>query len=196
VISLYEFEPAMPLGGLSDSLERAIHLVRGQKVMLDSDLAEIYGVTTKRLIEQLKRNPRRFPGDFAFQLDAEEFAYLRSQIATSKGRGGRRYLPWVFTEHGALMLASVLSSEIAIEASVRVVRAFVRLRELMFANRELAILFQQLESRMDKQDRTIARLFDTLRRMSEPEEPPPNREMGFHVREEPPAYGTNRKISK
>jgi hypothetical protein len=88
-------------------VEEGIHLIRGQRVMFDSDLAEIYGVTTKRLNEQLKRNRQRFPKDFAFQLTRDEAASLRSQIATSNRRGGRRYLPWVFTEHGALMLASV-----------------------------------------------------------------------------------------
>lgn len=179
-----------------EQIEHSIHLIRGQKVMLDADLAAIYQVTTKRLLEQLKRNLNRFPQDFAFQLDAEEFAHLRSQIATSKaGRGGRRYLPWVFTEHGALMLASVLSSGVAIEASVRVVRAFVRLRELMLANKELATNFNELERRMDKQDATIARLFDAIRQLLEPASPKTEREMGFHIREDEVHYGSNRKKS-
>ena len=115
--------------------------------MLDSDLAVIYGVTAKRLNEQLKRNRARFPDDFAFQLTVQEFMNLKSQIATSslksqfvisRSHGGKRKLPWVFTEHGALMLASVLNSEIAVQASVRVVRAFVRLREMVVANAQLA----------------------------------------------------------
>jgi hypothetical protein len=210
VISLSSLDPIMPATPAITQIEHAIHLIRGQKVMLDSDLAAIYGVTTSRLNEQLKRNRKRFPKDFAFQLDAEEFAHLKSQIAISnlrgaslisqnatskKGRGGRRKLPWVFTEHGALMLASVLSSDVAIEASVRVVRAFVRLRELMLANKELATKFNELEHRMDRQDSTIARLFDAIRQLLEPPPTAPKREIGFHVGEDAPLYGRNRKKS-
>lgn len=191
-----------------EQIEHAIHWIRGQKVMLDSDLAAIYGVTTSRLNEQRKRNRARFPVDFAFQLDAEEFAHLKSQIATSnlrgaslisqfatskKGRGGRRKLPWVFTEHGALMLASVLNSKVAIDASVRVVRAFIRLRELLLANKELALKFHELEGRMDKQDTNIGRLFEAIRRLLEPPPVETKREIGFHMREDEPAYGRNRR---
>jgi hypothetical protein len=196
VISLLSFEPAMPATAAIEKIERTIHLIRGQKVMLDSDLAAIYGVTTSRLNEQLKRNLKRFPHDFAFHLDADELAALISQIATSKpGRGGRRKLPWVFTEHGAIMLASVLNSDTAIEASVRVVRAFVRLRELMLANKELAVKFNELEGRLDKQDATIARLFEAIRQLLQPPEPAEKREVGFHVREDAPRYRTKRRIS-
>src|SRR5438270_1959363 len=127
MISLRAFESPMTSPREMQTVENAIHLVHGQRVMLDSDLAAIYGVTTKRLNQQVRRNETRFPHDFAFQLTAEEFADLKSQIATSSLRlqfatskkGGRRYRPWVFTEHGAIMLASVLNSEVAIEASVR-----------------------------------------------------------------------------
>src|SRR6266478_8712388 len=106
------------------SIESAIYLLRGQRVMLDSDLAAIYGVSTRQLNQQLKRNKNRFPEDFAFQLGHEEFKDLMSQFVTSnKGRGGRRKLPWAFTEHGAIMLATVLNSDLAVQASVRVVRA-------------------------------------------------------------------------
>lgn len=113
------------------SIESAIHVIRGQRVMLDSDLARFYGVTTKVLNQALQRNADRFPIDFAFQLTREEFTNLRSQIVTSSLKhGGRRYQPWAFTEHGVIMLASVLSSPIAVQASVRIVRTFVRLREL------------------------------------------------------------------
>src|SRR5207245_11124146 len=109
-----------------------IYVNQTHKVMLDSDLAELYGVRTKRLNEQVKRNIDRFPADFMFRLNQEESDRLRSQFATSKrGRGGRRYQPYVFTEHGALMLASVLNSEKAIQASIQIVRAFIRLRELV-----------------------------------------------------------------
>ena len=152
--------------------------------MLDSDLAAIYGVTTKRLNEQLRRNRSRFPSDFAFQLTAEEFTNLKSQIATSSFHGGRRYRPWVFTEHGALMLASVLNSQIAVQASVRVVRAFVRLREMVAANAQLAAKLKELERRFDSHDDAIANLFATLKQLLEPPEAPKRREIGFHVQEE------------
>ena len=177
-------------------VEDGIHLIRGQRVMLDSDLAEIYRVTTKRLNEQLKRNRDRFPNDFAFQLTKDEVAALRSQIATSSlrsqiatsnKRGGRRYLPWVFTEHGALMLASVLNSEVAVAASVRVVRAFVRLREIISANAELARKFSELEHRMDGHDQAIAQLFAAIRQLLQPSVKP-KPEIGFHVRERAASY--------
>jgi phage regulator Rha-like protein len=116
-----------------------IYLVRDQRVMLDSDLAEIYGVQTKALIQAMKRNKNRFPRDFMFQLTAKEWKSLRSQIVTSKmGRGGRRYSPYVFTEHGAVMLASVLNSDRAIEASIFVVRAFVRMREMLAVHKQFS----------------------------------------------------------
>ena len=122
----------------AEGIQSLILPLRGQRVMLDSDLARIYGVELKRLNEQVKRNSGRFPPDFAFQLEQEEFVNLKSQFATSRSHGGKRKLPWVFTEHGAIMLASVLNSPVAVEASVRVVRAFVYLREQLLANRELA----------------------------------------------------------
>jgi ORF6N domain len=116
-----------------------IVFVRGQKVLLDHDLAELYGVTVKGLNQQIKRNRKRFPEDFMFQVSAEEHAALRSQIVTSKpGRGGRRYRPFAFTEHGAMMAASVLNSPQAIDMSLFIVRAFVRLREVLGAHKELA----------------------------------------------------------
>src|SRR5436190_17003436 len=133
MICLKQFDQIMTIQRKIANVEGAIHLVRGQRVMLDSDLAAIYGVTTKRLNEQLRRNRARFPSDFAFQLTREEFTNLKSQIATSSSHGGKRKLPWAFTEHGAIMLASVLNSPVAIDASVRVVRAFVRLREIISA---------------------------------------------------------------
>jgi hypothetical protein len=177
-----------------DRVENAIHLVRGQRVMLDSDLAAIYGTSTRRLNERLRRNRERFPIDFAFQLTAEEFKRLMSQIATSKkGRGGRRKLAWVFTEHGAIMLATVLSSKVAIQASVRVVRAFVRLREMVAANAELAIQLKDLERRLDSHDEAIVELFAVLKRLLEPEAKP-RREIGFHVRERAPRYRTKPRI--
>jgi ORF6N domain len=174
-------------------LESAIYLVRGQRVMLDSNLAAIYRVTTKRLNEQMKRNRKRFPADFAFQLTAAEVRNLRSQIATSSHHGGRRYRPWVFTEHGAIMLASVLNSDIAAQASVRVVRAFVRLREMVAANAQLAIKLSDLEHRFDSHDEAIVELFAALRRLLEPEAKP-KREIGFHVRERAMRYRAKGRI--
>jgi len=173
----------------TEGIQSLILTIRGQRVMLDSDLARIYGVELKRLNEQVKRNLGRFPADFAFQLDLEVFASLKSQFATSSSHGGKRKLPWVFTEHGAIMLASVLNSPIAVEASVRVVRAFVFLREQLLANRELARKFAELEKRTDTNDESIAALFEAIRRLLEPPSSnEPKREIGFHMREEAPPY--------
>jgi hypothetical protein len=172
-------------------LENAIYRVRGQRVMLDSDLAAIYRVTTKRLNQQFSRNRKRFPEDFAFQLTAEEFANLRLQIATSSLHGGRRSEPWVFTEHGAIMLASVLNSGIAVQASVRVVRAFVRLREMVAGNVQLAAKFAELERRLDSHDDSIVALFAALKRLLDPTGPKKTREIGFHVRERQGRYRKN-----
>jgi hypothetical protein len=175
-------------------VESAIFLIRGQRVMLDSDLAAVYGTTTARLNEQFRRNRQRFPRDFAFQLTSAEFKRLISQFAISKkGRGGRRTLPWVFTEHGALMLATVLNSKVAIQASVRVVRAFVRLREMVAANAGLATKLKDLERRLDSHDEAIVELFTVLKQLLEPEIKP-KREIGFHVRERAATYGGKRRI--
>jgi len=188
MICLNQFDQIMSSHRKIANLQSAIHLIRGHRVMLDSDLAMIYGVTTKRLNEQLKRNRLRFPADFAFQLTVQEFGTLKSQIATSSSHGGKRKLPWVFTEHGALMLASVLNSAIAVQASVRVVRAFVRLREMVAANAQLAAKLEELERRFDSHDEAIANLFATLKQLLEPSEAPKRREIGFHVREEAARY--------
>lgn len=162
-----------------ERIERAILLIRGEKVMLDSDLAEIYGVATKRLNEQVRRNLNRFPPDFMFQLTAKEAETLRSQFATSNaGRGGRRYLPFAFTEHGALMLANVLNSERAAQTSVMVVRAFVRLRQLLSSNAELARKLESLEKKYDAQFKVV---FDAIRQLMSPAAKP-KREIGFHVK--------------
>jgi phage regulator Rha-like protein len=161
-----------------ERIQRKILFIRGQRVMLDSDLAELYGVETKRLNEQVRRNSNRFPPDFRFQLTPAEFENLRSQTATPSLHGGRRYLPFVFTEHGALMLANVLSSERAAQASVQVVRAFIRLRQLLASNAELARKLDALEQKYDRQFKVV---FDTIRRMMAPPEPK-RREIGFHVK--------------
>lgn len=186
MISLLEGDFVMAKDRALEQVENAIHLIRGERVMLDSALADIYGVATKRLNEQLRRNAQRFPSDFAFQLTREELTNLRSQIATSSLHGGKRKLPWAFTEHGAIMLASVLNSETAIEASVRVVRAFVRLRELISANAALAAKFSQLERRLDTNDAQIAQLFAAIRQLLAPA-PAKKREIGFHARDVPRA---------
>jgi hypothetical protein len=202
MICLDQFDQIMSSHRKIANVESAIHLIRGRRVMLDSDLAVIYGVTAKRLNEQLKRNRPRFPDDFAFQLTVQEFTNLKSQIATSslrsqfvtsRSHGGKRKLPWVFTEHGALMLASVLNSEIAVQASVRVVRAFVRLREMVAANAQLAAKLQELERRLDSHDEGIANLFAALKQLLEPSEPPKRREIGFHVRENSARYRVRRR---
>src|SRR5882724_8745448 len=197
MICLDQFDQSMSSHRRIANLESAIHLIRGQRVMLDSDLAMIYGVNAKRLNEQLKRNRLRFRPDFAFQLTVQEFTNLKSQIATSSLRsqfgtssshGGKRKLPWVFTEHGALMLASVLKSAIAVQASVRVVRAFVRLREMVAANAQLAAKLQELERRLDSHDEGIANLFAALKQLLEPSEPTKRREIGFDFREKAARY--------
>jgi hypothetical protein len=139
------------------------------------------------LNEQLRRNRSRFPQDFAFQLDREEFTSLKSQIATSSLHGGKRKLPWVFTEHGVIMLASVLNSDVAIQASVRVVRAFVRLREMVAGNATLAVKLAELERRLDSHDESIANLFQAIRELLTPPAKP-KREIGFHVRENGARY--------
>jgi hypothetical protein len=168
-------------------IESLILTVRGLRVMLDSDLARIYGVTTIRLNEQFRRNLGRFPQDFAFQLTREEFTNLRSQFAISSLHGGRRYLPWVFTEHGALMLATVLNSQIAVEASVRVVRAFVLMREQLAAHKELAQKLSELESRVSGHDESIQNLFEAIRQLVEPPLPEDRKQIGF-MRETAPPY--------
>jgi hypothetical protein len=160
---------------------RILHL-RNHKVILDSDLAELYRVSVKRLNEQVKRNRERFPTDFLFRLTAKEFESLRSQNATST-RGGRRYLPYAFTEHGAIMAATILNSKRAIEMSVFVVRAFVRLRETMAANRKIAGKLQELETRLEKHDTAIQDIIDAIKELMAPEEPP-RRKIGFQL---PPA---------
>ncbi len=171
-----------------ERIERAILLIRGEKVMLDSSLAEIYGVETKVLNRAVQRNQARFPSDFMFQLTAEEAKSLRCQIGTSNaGRGGRRYLPYAFTEHGALMLANVLNSERAAQTSVQVVRAFVRLRQMLASNAELARKLAALENKYDTQFKVV---FHAIRQLMSPPARP-KREIGFHVK-----YDDDRPKSK
>jgi phage regulator Rha-like protein len=170
--------PMVPL----ERLVSRIFLIRGQKVMLDADLAELYGVTTKRLNEQVKRNIERFPPDFMFQLNAREHHSLRSQFATSKataGRGGRRYFPFVFTEHGAIMAAAMLDSERAVQISVYVVRAFVQLREMLSSNKKLAHKLTELERELATHDQAITELIEAIRQLMTPPEAKKKRPIGF-----------------
>jgi hypothetical protein len=204
-----------------EHIERSILLLRGHKVILDTDLARLYGVPTYRFNEAFKRNRRRFPDDFAFQLTADEFADLRSQFATSSVHGtvksgdtanssqiamssfkrsgrknqanrmqfvtgssrhrGKAYRPWAFTEHGALMAANILRSERAVRVSVIVVRAFVRLREMLATNKTLAAKLAELERKVDSHDGHIRSLFQTIRQLTASQAPKPRR-IGFQAR--------------
>ncbi len=169
----------------AETIARKIYLIRGQKVMLYSDIAELYGVTTKRLNEQIRRNADRFPVDFMFQLSFVEYEHLRSQIATSSLKhGGRRYLPCAFTEHGALMAASVLNTPRAIEVSLYVVRAFVKLREMIATHKNLAKKLEELEKKYDGQFQVV---FEAIRALvAEPE--PKQKKIGFLAKESRALY--------
>jgi ORF6N domain len=170
----YKTQPA------ATRIESLIYTIRGLRVMQDSDLAKIYGVTTGALNQALKRNLKRFPNDFAFQLSAKDLENLISQIVISSSKyGGRRKLPWVFTEHGALMLASILKSDRAAEMSVSVVRAFVLMREQLTATKELAGKLAALEKQVGGHDAAINNLFEAIRQLIEPPLPENRRQIGF-----------------
>jgi hypothetical protein len=160
----------------SEQLERYIHFIRGHRVMLAPDLARLFGVATKRLNEQVKRNLDRFPEDFMFQLTADEHVALRSQFATSKGKGGTRYLPYAFTEHGTVMLANVLNSPTAVKASIEVVRAFIRLRQMLVSQQALARKLAALERKYDGQFQVV---FEAIRELMTPPEPKKKQRIGF-----------------
>ena len=156
--------------------ERRILMLRGERVMLDADLAELYGVETKALTRAVRRNLARFPSDFMFTLTAEEHANLRRQFGTSRRDwGGRRYPPYAFTEHGVAMLSAVLRAPRAIEVSIEIVRAFVRLREMLSTHADLARKLAALEKKYDAQFRVV---FDAIRDLMTPPEKP-KREIGF-----------------
>jgi ORF6N domain len=184
-------QQAMPL----ETITQRIMVIRGQRVLLDEDLAHLYGVETRRLNEQVRRNRARFPTDFIFELNAEEFNNLKSQFATSSW-GGRRKLPLAFSEHGAIMSATVLSTPRAVEVSVYVVRAFVRLRELVASHQDLAKRLEDLEAKTDhlslRQDafanttrKQLKEVFDALRQLTTPPDPP-KRPIGFGIPDAPP----------
>ncbi|WP_233380183.1 ORF6N domain-containing protein [Maribellus sp. CM-23] len=163
-----------------------IYLIREQKVMLDSDLAELYGVETRRLNEQVKRNISRFPKDFMFQLSEVEFKNLKSQFATSNW-GGRRKLPNVFTEHGVLMLSSVLNSERAIKVNIQIMRIFTRIREMLTNNLSIKLEIEEIKKKLANQDKNIELVFNYLDELIEKHDnPQPRRSIG---------YKRNREIS-
>jgi ORF6N domain. len=173
-------------------IERAILFIRGEKVMLDTDLARLYGVATGAFNRAVKRNLSRFPDDFMFQLTAAEAKSLRCQIGTSNvGRGGRRYRPFVFTEQGVAMLSSVLHSERAVAVNIQIMRAFVRLRQLLASNAELARKLEGLEKKYDRQFKVV---FDAIRQLMSPPAGK-HREIGFHVKAEDSAKTKARRNS-
>ena len=161
---------------LAISVAPHIVMLRGQKVILDTDLAALYGVPVKRLNQQVRRNLERFPQDFMFQVPVTDCDSLRLQIATSKtGRGGRRYLPYAFTEHGAIMAATVLKSKRAIEMSVFVVRAFVRLRQVLASNRQVSVKIEELEERLGTHDAALQAIVQAIKGLMVP----PKSRIGF-----------------
>lgn len=160
----------------SETIEKRILLIRDQKVMLDADLAELYGVETRVLIQALKRNLDRFPDDFMFQLTDEEFGLLRSQSVISRW-GGRRYAPYVFTEQGVAMLSSVLNSDRAIKVNIEIIRTFVKLREIAVSHKKLAAKLNELEAKYDEQFKVV---FDALNVLIDPPETQ-KRRIGFVV---------------
>jgi hypothetical protein len=162
----------------TERIERSILLIRGQKAMLDNDLASLYGVETKKLLQAVKRNIARFPEDFMFRLNDEEFDILRSQFVTSSSWGGRRYAPYAFTEQGVAMLSSVLRSPRAVAVNIEIMRAFVRLRQMLLSHADLARKIESLESKYDGQFKIV---FDALRQLMQPPEKP-KRPIGFHAK--------------
>ena len=168
-----------------ERIESAILFIRGQKVMLDADLAKLYGVSTKVFNQAVRRNKNRFPADFAFQLTDQEFQSLRSQFVTSNTRGGRRYRPYAFAEQGVAMLASVLQSKRAVQVNIEIMRAFVRLRRMLASNEELARKVAALERKYDAQFKIV---FDAIRELMTPPTPK-RRRIGFLVSEAAVKYG-------
>jgi len=161
-----------------EKIESKILFIRGEKVMMDRDLAGLYQVPTRRLNEQVKRNIRRFPGDFMFQLTRKEFKILKSQFAISSW-GGTRKLPYAFTEQGVAMLSSVLHSERAVQVNIAIMRAFVKLRQILSTHKELAHKLEQLERKIEKHDEEIRVIFEAIRQLMTPPEKP-KRRIGFH----------------
>ena len=178
-----------------EQIQKSIFLIRGQKVLLDMDLAELYGVETRSLVQAVKRNIERFPSDFVFQLDKDEYDSLRSQIVISKGKGGRRYLPYAFTEQGVAMLSSVLRSKRAIQVNVAIMRAFVKLRGMLSTHKELAHKLSELEEHLKDHDQQIQVIFEAIQQLiSQPEKP--RKKIGFEVKEGRAKYGKRAKSKR
>ena len=170
-----------------EKIAQRIRHFRGEKVLLDFDLAALYGVTTKVLNQAVKRNRERFPDDFMFQLTDDETRSLRSQFVTFKRGQHRKYRANAFTEQGVAMLSSVLNSERAVKVNIAIMRAFVKLRQMLDTNRELAQKFSELERRVGKHDEEIVGILEAIRQLMAPPEKP-RRQIGFHVREKSPRY--------
>ena len=182
--------PTLPM----ECIEERIYTVRGQRVMLDANLAEVYGVTTFNLNKAVKRNADRFPDDFAFQITPQEVADLIFQIGiSSSGHGGRRKPAWVYTEHGAIMAANVLNSKRAAQMSVFVVRAFIKQRELLAGQTEILKKLAQMDAKLLKHDDALRVIWRELQPLLAPAPAPQREEIGFHVREDAPAYGAKSK---
>ncbi len=162
-------------------IQDKIFLVRGHKVMLSPHLAKLYGVETKVLVQAVKRNRDRFPHDFMFQLTAEEFRNLKSQIVTSSWGGIRRARPYAFTEQGVAMLSSVLNSKQAVRVNVQIMRTFVRLREMIITHKELALKLAELERKVGKHEGDIRMVFEAIKQLMAPPPEPPKRKIGFHT---------------
>jgi hypothetical protein len=177
----------------TERIERAILLLRGQKVMLDRDLAALYGVETKVLNKAVGRNLDRFPADFMFRLTKEEAEASRFQIGTLKRGQNIKYLPYAFTEQGVAMLSGVLRSKQAVQVNVAIMRAFVRLRETLALHKELARKLAEVEQRLEGHDAAIRSLFEAIRQLMAPPTTPPKPEIGFHVKETPLPYRTCRR---
>ena len=169
----------------AEQIERVIVLIRGHKVMLDRDLAELYGVAVKQLKRQVKRNQDRFPVDFMFELSKEEYDALRSQFGTLKRGEHSKYLPYAFTEQGVAMLSSVLRSTRAVKVNIEIMRTFVRLRQILASNTQLARKLDALEKKYDAQFKVV---FDAIRQLMAPPEPK-KRKIGFLVKERAARYG-------
>jgi phage regulator Rha-like protein len=164
-----------------ERIQQSILYVREQKVLLDQELAKLYGVSTSQLVRQVKRNESRFPEDFCFRLNREEFESLKCQLGISNSRGGRRTLPYAFTEQGVAMLSSVLHSERAIEVNIAIMRAFVKLREVLATHKDLARKLAEIERQLGKHDEQFRIVFDAIRQLMAAPEPPPKRKIGYRA---------------
>ena len=179
-------------------IEQAVHELRGEKVLLDADLARMYGVTTKALVQAVRRNEDRFPNDFAFRLTAQEFAALRSQSVTSNnpGRGGRRYPPYAFTEQGVAMLSSVLHSPQAVQVNVEIMRVFVRIRRVIAVNADLARRLDEVERKVAGHDEQFLHVIRAIRQLMDPTTSTKRRRIGFHTTDEDSAEGQTPRAKK